>query len=67
MVWSRKRVIATQCPKSLVTVESLAWIDEFHAWKLCGGGDYRTWSARQWDAFSILEQALAAERNISDE
>lgn len=62
----RKRVIATECPKSAVTAESLAWIEEFYAWKLSGGGDYRTWSARQWDAFSTLEQALTAERNDSD-
>jgi len=60
-------VIAKQCPKSIVTAESLAWIEEFHAWKLGGGGDYRTWSARQCDAFSTLEQALTEERNGSDE
>ena len=60
-------MIATECPKSLVTAESLAWIEEYQAWKLAGGGDYRTMGARQWDAFSTLEQVLTQERTGSDE
>jgi hypothetical protein len=45
----------------------MAWIEEFCAWKLAGGGDYRTLSARQLDAFWTLEQAAREERNGSDE
>ena len=66
-VWSRKRVVATSCPKSLITAESLRWIEDFYAWKVLGGGEYRTWSAKQVDAFCALEQELAAERKGSDD
>jgi hypothetical protein len=66
-VWSRQRVVATSCPKSLIAAESMAWIEEYCAWKLAGGGDYRTLSARQLDAFWTLEQATRAERNGSHE
>ena len=61
-IWARKQVVATNCPKSSITPESLSWIEEFYAWKLAGGMDYRTMSARQVDAFSVLERELAAER-----
>jgi hypothetical protein len=61
-IWARKRVTATSCPKSSITPESLSWIEKFYAWKLAGGMDYRTMSARQVDAFSVLERELAAER-----
>jgi hypothetical protein len=54
--------VATSCPKSSITPESLSWLEEFYAWKLAGGMDYRTMSARQVDAFSVLEGELEAER-----
>jgi hypothetical protein len=66
-VWSRKRVVATACPKSLISAESLAWIEEFQVWRLVGGADYRTLTARQVDAISALEQLLRAERMSSDD
>lgn len=61
-IWARKHVVATSCPKSSITPESLSWIDDFCAWKLAGGMDYRTMSARQVDAFCVLERELEAER-----
>jgi hypothetical protein len=61
-VWARGRVVAMQCPKSLITAESLSWIEEYNAWKLTGGRDYRRMSARQAEAFSLLECEVTAER-----
>ena len=66
-IWLRKQVIASQCPKSIISAESMAWIEEYCAWKLAGVGDYRTLNARQLDAFWTLEQVARAERNGSDE
>ena len=66
-VWAWKHVVATNCPKSLISAESVAWIEEFCAWKLAGGADYRTMSARQIEAFSVLEKELAAERRGANE
>jgi hypothetical protein len=45
----------------------MAWIEEYYAWKLAGGGDYRTLNARQIDAFCALEQVVTTERNGSHE
>lgn len=66
-MWARKGVVATRCPKSLITAASRGWIEEYLAWKVLGGADYRTMSARQVDAFLVLEEAWRAERNNRDE
>jgi hypothetical protein len=60
-------VVATSCPKSVISGQSMAWLEEYYAWKLTGGGDYRALSARRIDAFCTLEQVLATERNGSHE
>jgi hypothetical protein len=54
-VWSRRDVITTQCPKSLITAESLTLIDEFQIWKRFGCADISAMSARKVEALSILE------------
>jgi hypothetical protein len=60
-------VVATSCPKSLISGQSMAWLEEYYAWKLAGSRDYRALSARQIDAFCTLEQELTTERNGSHE
>jgi hypothetical protein len=65
-VWARKRIATTNCPKCLISAESLAWIEEYFAWKLTGKADYRTLGARQLDAFCALEQELRAEMEASN-
>jgi hypothetical protein len=42
-------------------VESIALVQEFHAWKLIGGVDLYSLPARTVDGFCILEQELRAE------
>jgi len=51
-------VSTTVCPKSLISAQSLALLEEYFAWKLLGQADFRTLSARQVDAFCILENEL---------
>lgn len=66
-IWARKHVVAVSCPKSLISADSLAWIEEFYAWKLAGGIDCQTMSARQADAFAVLERELATQRRSVNE
>lgn len=61
VVWARAGVAVSQCPKSLLTAESLGWIEEFHAWKRLGWPGPERLGARQAEAFMVLEQELAAE------
>ncbi len=58
VVWARGSVATDVCPKSCITGESKAWLDEFQAWKRLGYPDARTLSARDAHAMLILEQEL---------
>ena len=51
------------CPKSYVTAESETLLEEFFVRKRLGGIDVNTLSARQVEAFAILEKAVEAENN----
>ncbi len=55
VVWARGRTATEECPKSLITAESLQFLEEFHVWKLAGGS-VRDMPAKQVDAFVVLEQ-----------
>jgi hypothetical protein len=55
------------CPKSFVTAESETWLEEFFVRKRLGGLDLNSLSARQVEAFAILEKAVAAEKNHGDQ
>ncbi len=63
MVWARGAVAIETCPVSYVTAESLAFLQEFHAWKLLGGADLWSLPARTAGAFQILEMEWRAEMN----
>ena len=49
------------CPTSYVTSESVALLEEFHAWKLLGGGNLYEWPARVVHAIFVLENELRLE------
>jgi len=55
VVWGRKNVALTTCPRSTIREESLAWLEEFQVWKLFGGDVALNWPARTAEAFTILE------------
>lgn len=61
VVWARAGVATNVCPKSYISGESRAWLDEFQAWKRLGYPDLRTLSAREAHAMLILEQELLNE------
>jgi len=63
IVWARGRTSLAACPTSTITAESIALLEEFHAWKLLGGGAYSDLPARLVEAIFILENELRAESN----
>jgi hypothetical protein len=51
------------CPKSLITGDSLSFLEEYQARRQFGGfGNVHEMEARSADAFSLLEQLVAKER-----
>ena len=63
MVWARRGIALTQCPKPAITADSEALLEEFFVRRRIGGTSFAELSARQVEAFVILESALAEERN----
>jgi hypothetical protein len=60
-VWVRKTAVAVTCPRSYITAVSESLVEEFLVRKRLGGLDFERLSARQVEAFVILEQALVQE------
>jgi hypothetical protein len=60
-VWARKHVLLTTCPKSFVTAESIRLLEDFSFWRRFGRTDTGELTARQAEAFILLEQELAVE------
>ena len=61
VVWARRRVSTDRCPTSTVTAQSLAWIEQFYVWRKLGPKYPGELSAREVEAFVILEQEAQAE------
>lgn len=62
MVWGRKHVSANICPKSLITGQSLAWLEEFVVRRRLGQEWPEELGARNAEAFLILEAEWEAEK-----
>ena len=56
MVWARGGAASEECPKSLVTAESLEFLEKYFVWKMPGGGSDGELTARETDAFLTLEK-----------
>lgn len=63
IVWVRGKVSLATCPTSYITSESLALLEEFHAWKLLGAGSAYELPARLVEAIFVLENELRAATN----
>ncbi len=63
IVWARGKVSLTSCPTSYITPESIALLEEFHAWKLLGAASVYELPARLVEAIFIVENELRAEKN----
>ena len=62
-VWSRGDVSLDTCPKSYITAESEGLVEEFFVRRRLGGLRAAEMSARQVDAFVVLENTL---REVND-
>ena len=61
IVWGRKHARSEECPKSLVTGESLALVEEFFVCQRLGTGNSTDLEARKVDAFLILRDEMERE------
>ena len=61
LVWARGRVATEECPKSLVTPESIELLELFCIWKRAGDGRWLDLTARELDAFLTIEEEWRAE------
>jgi len=62
VVWARGGVTLTRCPKSTITGESEALVEAFLMRRSLGGVQMAELSAREAEAFVVLEFALAEEK-----
>jgi hypothetical protein len=56
VVWARGPVSLTRCPVSTITPESLAYLEQFAAWRMEGSREMSALPARRADAFVILHE-----------
>jgi DNA replicative helicase MCM subunit Mcm2 (Cdc46/Mcm family) len=63
LVWARRDVALRTCPKPYITAESQTLVEEFFVRRRLRGMDFAELSARQVEAFVILERALTAGMN----
>ena len=66
VVWARRGVQAKECPRSLVTAESAAVVEEFLIWNLSGGRLRMGMMAREAEAMLLLRQELEKEKLDDD-
>jgi len=63
VVWARRDIALHTCPTSYVTPESESLVEEFFVRRKLAAFPMEALSVRQIEAFVILENELAAERN----
>lgn len=57
-MWALGDVVASRCPKSEISADSMAWLELFATWRAAGKGTWSEMSARDADALAILELEL---------
>jgi hypothetical protein len=62
VVWARGGVALTRCPRSVITAESETRVEEFLVWKRLGRAATGELSAKQVEAFVVLENAMEREK-----
>jgi hypothetical protein len=62
VVWARRQSVLTTCPRSYITAESEAMVEEFLVRRRFGGLRFEELSARQVEAFLILDKELSDEQ-----
>ncbi len=61
-MWGRHGAQAEECPKSLITAESLTLIEEFMVGRRLGMQNGSDMDARKADAFVILQEEMEREQ-----
>lgn len=70
VVWARGTASSTVCPKSLITPQSMAWLEEYFVRRKLGQRGIDGLGAREVEAFLMLEHELSGEhagRNIGEQ
>ncbi len=57
-MWARGGVGTVQCPRSVISGESVSYVEHYMAWRKLGGMKLEEMEARQAHAFLILEREL---------
>jgi hypothetical protein len=65
-VWARRNIATTQCPKSIITAESLSMLEQFQIWRSFGSADIWAMNARLVEAFVLLGDELRQEMETID-
>jgi hypothetical protein len=61
VVWTRKQVSTTRCPKSLISGQSRAWLEEYVVRRRLRQGWPEELGARDAEAFLVLDAEWEAE------
>lgn len=61
VIWARGAVLAKSCPKSLITAESIRFLEMHRVWKSFGKGWPGAMEARAADAIELIERAWTEE------
>jgi hypothetical protein len=62
VIWARGNAVSTRCPKSVITAESLHYLELFSIWKQSGGGELWQVDAKTADALLVLAKEYAEEK-----
>ena len=66
-MWARKRAASVECPKSFITAQSMAWVEEFLVRRRLGGREPDGMGAREVEAFLILEQEWEGSEGLEEQ
>jgi len=64
-VWCRRNVVATECPKSLITPQSAGYLELFWLRKRLADFQLDDMDARTAEAMALLEEAYCSELSQS--
>ena len=60
LVWAHGRAGVEECPKSFVTAASAELVERFFIWKASGAREWERLTAREAEAFGVLEEEWRA-------
>ena len=67
VIWTRNGVFTHQCPKSIISSQSLMFIEHFRYWKRFGGGAPWQMDSKTAEALLLLDQLFKAEEHYGEQ